>query len=265
MDTRVATLKGNKRNAVVDPAQQEVIDACTNTAEIVRQYVQCLLTASNPRVNRDEHPGGVTDPPPCSTRNLDIIDDDAAMERDYEELCNCCQRHVCRPGGCSKRTKARVNGKPCRIDIPMDHTDQAEIVVIETDKSAIRYMVKYASKGEKELQDVYNTVIRNANEEDSEDALTDDEISGDRGIGKGETSRLLIVGSHYKSPFKFTKLNLDLDSRRVILKDADPNAQTFCPSVLQKYGKREDFPDTFQDVLSAEMENLSLVEFSKRF
>ncbi|EPZ36338.1 hypothetical protein ROZALSC1DRAFT_29659 [Rozella allomycis CSF55] len=200
---------GRLMETLIDPTQQEVIDAGKNSSNIVLKYAQWLLTASNPRVNRDEHPGGVPDPHPCSKRILDIIDDAAAMARDYEELCNCCQRHVCRPGGYCKRKKARVNGKPSRFDYHMDLSDKAELVFIETDKSvraeirlprndetfnihnrlqhhhwranvdmqiildkhaAIRYMVKYASKGEKEsgqLQDVYNTVKRNAKEDDS--------------------------------------------------------------------------------------------------
>ncbi|EPZ36339.1 hypothetical protein O9G_005712 [Rozella allomycis CSF55] len=59
-------------------------------------------------------------------------------------------------------------------------------------------------------------------------------------------------GSHYKSPFKFTKVNLDLDSRRVNLEDADPNAQALCPSQLA-LARQEG-----QDDDPAEAENLLL-------
>jgi hypothetical protein len=128
--------------------------------------------------------GSVPDPHPCSLSpdTTKLIDENV----DYESIINCCQKHVCRPTGYCKSTRNKTG---CRFNYPKDcpiektylrfdetkKNVRAEIVLKRNDKfmnvhnrlichhwranvdmqiildisAAISYMVKYATKGEK--------------------------------------------------------------------------------------------------------------------
>ncbi len=153
----------------------------------------------NPR--KENEANEVPDPHPCSLNTNKISDD--AFDKDYEDLINCCQRHVCRPNGgyCSSK-------KGCRFGFPFDLLEKSRIVFNETKYSvkceinlmrndpntnihnrlichhwrgnvdmsiildrhrAISYMVKYATKGEKKgqmLSQLFKDVIKHTTEDD---------------------------------------------------------------------------------------------------
>ena len=52
------------------------------------------------------------------------------MDKDYEELCNCCQRHVCRTEGYCKSK----NTNECRFGYPIDVNEKTRIEFKETGK-----------------------------------------------------------------------------------------------------------------------------------
>ena len=68
----------------------------------------------------------VNDPHPCSL-NPNLITD---YNKDYEEICNCCQRHVCRLSGYCKS-----NNNQCRFGYPFEVEEKTKIVFKETEKT----------------------------------------------------------------------------------------------------------------------------------
>ena len=122
------------------------------------------------------------DPHPCSLNTNTIRQDD--LKKDYEDLVNCCQRHVCRKDGYCKSSKKQG----CRFNYPFPLEQKSRIIFTEVNKTikatialkrndqylnmhspfmlhhwrgnidlqiildkhaAVNYMVKYATKGEK--------------------------------------------------------------------------------------------------------------------
>ena len=72
----------------------------------------------------------VPDPHPCSLNTNKISDNN--FEKDYEDLINCCQRHVCRPNGGYCASK-----KGCRFGFPFDLLEKSKLIFTET-----KYSVK---------------------------------------------------------------------------------------------------------------------------
>ena len=144
---------------------------------IVTKYTDRIITAMNTGLNISNP--NVPDPHPCSYNNNLIID----VNSDYKEIINCCQRHVCRLDGYCK--SSRIIGK-CRFGYPFNNLEKTKIQFTETENNvsaeivlkrndpylnmhnrficqnwrgntdmqmildrnaAIRYMVKYATKG----------------------------------------------------------------------------------------------------------------------
>ena len=134
----------------------------------------------NPR--QEEESPVVPDPHPCSLNTNTIRQDD--LKKDYEDLVNCCQRHVCRKDGYCKSSKKQG----CRFNYPFPLEQKSRIIFTEVNKTikatialkrndqysnmhrpfmlhhwrgnidlqiildkqaAVNYMVKYATKGEK--------------------------------------------------------------------------------------------------------------------
>ncbi|CAF1045089.1 unnamed protein product [Brachionus calyciflorus] len=169
--------------------------------EIIINYTDTLITAMNPRTQQAE--SCVPDPHPCSLKTSNI--DENKLDDDYNDLINCCQRHVCRINGyCKSKQVAR-----CRFTYPFDLQEKTKIYFIETqntvkaeinlmrndqfmnmhnrlvchnwrgnvdmqiilDKSAaINYMVKYATNGEKAGQalcQIFKEVIGPSSLEDN--------------------------------------------------------------------------------------------------
>ena len=53
------------------------------------------------------------------------------MNTDYENLCNCCQRHVCRPLG---YCKSKMNNQ-CRFGYPIDLSEKTRLEFTEIGKT----------------------------------------------------------------------------------------------------------------------------------
>jgi hypothetical protein len=93
---------------------------------IVINYTDTLITAMNSRDTSVDVQTGVKDPHPCGLDPNLITNHD----KDYEEICNCCQRHVCRLLGYCKSNK---NG--CRFGYPYELQEKTKIIFNETSKS----------------------------------------------------------------------------------------------------------------------------------
>jgi hypothetical protein len=143
----------------------------------------------NTRVDRIENV--VPDPHPCSLNTNNISKED--LDKDYENLINCCQRHVCRLDGYCKSVKhgpnmcrfgypfkiedaTRIefkeepNSKVIRAEICLKRNDpflnmhnrlichhwrgNVDMQIILDEAAAINYIVKYATKGEKAGQEL---------------------------------------------------------------------------------------------------------------
>ena len=147
---------------------------------------------------------GVPEPHPCSLRTQNIPQD--KIEEDYQQLSNCCQRHVCRLDGYCKSKKFSKNcrfGYPFKLEeatrlefIETENTVKASILLKRNDEymnmhnrlichlwranvdmqmildkhAAVTYMVKYATKGEKagtNITKLYKDVIGASTDEDN--------------------------------------------------------------------------------------------------
>ena len=77
-------------------------------------YTDTLITAMNMRLQNGEILQlGVPDPHPCSYRTASI--DPEKLDNDYNDITNCCQRHVCRLDGYCKSKKG---DNKCRFGYP---------------------------------------------------------------------------------------------------------------------------------------------------
>lgn len=161
-------------------------------------YTDTLITAMNPR--KDFKENVCPEPHPCSLDASTIKD----HKEHYENIVNCCQRHVCRLEAYCKSKSGK-----CRFGYPFQLEKSTRLEFIETKNSvkaeihlkrydpylnmhnitteqcwkgntdmqiildqhaAISYMVKYATKGEKagsSLNELYRTVITQASDEDN--------------------------------------------------------------------------------------------------
>ena len=155
----------------------------------VLSYAETLISCWNIRDASQFNPV-VPDPHPASKRPPSDLQDTTAFNDDLEELANCVQRHVCRPNGyCYSR---KHDG--CRFSFPQERRSESELVfeqsssgevtaklllkrndefmnphlpailpfwranmdiqiVVDTD-ACIRYLVKYATKAEKESRNM---------------------------------------------------------------------------------------------------------------
>lgn len=77
----------------------------------------------NPRIEIEANE--VPDPQPCSL-NTNLINDEL-KDKDYGDLVNCCQRHICRPNGGSCSSK-----KGSRFGFPFDINEKSKLVFNET-------------------------------------------------------------------------------------------------------------------------------------
>ena len=181
---------------------KELVNKGKESEKIVIAYTDTLVTALNTRDTVVENE--VPNPHPCSLEQSTILSH--MQNNDYEDLINCCQRHVCRSEGYCK--SAKKHG--CRFGYPIEKTEKTHIsfdedvngnvkanihikrndefmnihnrviaanwranvdmqVIIDA-RAAIEYMVKYVGKGEKSsnrLNDVFNSVISHASDGDN--------------------------------------------------------------------------------------------------
>ena len=102
----------------------------------------------NPRDPSEIVNNVIPNPHPCSINPNSIND----SEKDYENLSNCCQRHVCRTlGYCKSNT---VNG--CRFRYPFELNEKTRIDFIETGKSVKAEIIL---KRNNKFMNVHNRVI----------------------------------------------------------------------------------------------------------
>lgn len=76
---------------------QKLVQEGIEAEQKVIAYTNTLLTANNTRIQPNQTTG-VPDPHPCSIDPRTVTD----KEKDYEDIINCCQRHVCRLNGYCK-------------------------------------------------------------------------------------------------------------------------------------------------------------------
>jgi hypothetical protein len=71
----------------------------------------------------------VPEPHPCSLKTKDLLD-----ENDYQDLANCCQRHVCRLDG---YCRCKKNKKECRFGYPFKLQEKT-VIEFEEKKNSVR-------------------------------------------------------------------------------------------------------------------------------
>jgi len=76
----------------------ELIEKGKEAEKVVIAYTDTLITAMNTRQTLVENE--IPNPHPCSIHSTEITPD--LQNEDYENLINCCQRHVCRSEGYCK-------------------------------------------------------------------------------------------------------------------------------------------------------------------
>jgi hypothetical protein len=103
----------------------ELIKIGEESDKIVINYVDNLITALNIR-NCSNMKNEVPVPHPCGLNSFEVID----KELDYENLCNCCQRHVCRVNGYCHSSSSK-----CRFGYPINEESRTRIEFIENNNS----------------------------------------------------------------------------------------------------------------------------------
>jgi hypothetical protein len=183
---------------------EKKVDNGIQAEKLILSYVDTLITAMNTRIDNGGLQIGVPDPHPCGLRTTDI--EDSKLDNDYLDICNCCQRHVCRLEGYCKSKKC---DNKCRFGYPFQIEPVSRIEFTETENSvratvlcmrndpfmnvhnrvichtwrgnvdmqiildhhaAVNYMVKYATKSEKagtNYTQVMKDVIGRATEEEN--------------------------------------------------------------------------------------------------
>ena len=163
----------------------KVLDKAYEAEKRIINYADTLITAFNEQIANEGLQIGVPEPHPCSIKTASVPDDQ--LDKDYNELINCCQRHVCRLEGYCKSSKPGFINK-CRFGYPFEiqavtriefhetpNSVKAEICHMRNDPymnvhcrpaahawrgnmdmqlildhhAAVNYMVKYATKSEK--------------------------------------------------------------------------------------------------------------------
>ncbi len=103
--------------------------------ERVIAYADTLQTALNTRDNPIDPMNAVApDPHPCSIDPTDILENQEAMDQDYEVLANCVQRHVSRPNGYCRNKDTKL----CRFHFPKVNQKETKITFSTICKDNVR-------------------------------------------------------------------------------------------------------------------------------
>jgi hypothetical protein len=94
----------------------------------VIKYVDWLISAVNPRNEIKEYI--IPETHPCSVDYTSVPDKDWY----YDELLNCCQRHVCRPTGYCKSIKTGA----CRFNFPKSNTIEKSYIKFSETNSRVK-------------------------------------------------------------------------------------------------------------------------------
>ncbi len=142
-----------------------------------------------------------------------------------------------------------------------------DMQIILDKKAAIRYMVKYATKGEKaslSLSNLYKSVLNNAKDDDNPTtklrSLMLKSIAGNRDIGQSEVCRLLLSEPLYSSSFSYVYLSLDINSKQIKITNNDEDNIT--SKSLTDY-----FANRYNDsIVKDELDNIfNIIDFAKIF
>ena len=139
--------------------------------------------------------------------------------------------------------------------------------IVDTDQ-CIRYMAKYATKGEPRSQsasDILKVCVNRLRDNDrASSALRRAmiEVVGDRDIGSQETAHLLLGKPLYSSTFAFLCVSLD-GSRRVRTgQDENDNQgdEALDPSLIDNYASRAQWQGNHPEI-----QNLNIVQFASTY
>ena len=166
----------------------------------------------------------------------------------------------------TKRNDGRIN---CHNHVMSQHW-RANVdlqVIIDTDQ-CMRYMAKYATKGEPRSQSASEILTACVNRLDNTDMASSAlrramiQVAGERDIGSQETAHMLLGKPLYSCTYSFLCVSLD-GSRRVRTGDEDDENQgdqALDPSVLDHYATRANWQENNPGIL-----NLNLVQFASAY
>ena len=127
---------------------KNIIDIGIQSETTVINYTDTILTAINPRT--DDIPSDIVDEVHiCSKSYLEINEED--KDKDYEEIINCCQRHVCRSEGYCKSAKGG-----CRFGYPIEKVEKTYIEFKETVNSV---KANIHIKRNDEMMNIHNRIV----------------------------------------------------------------------------------------------------------
>ena len=139
--------------------------------------------------------------------------------------------------------------------------------IVDTDQ-CIRYMAKYATKGEPRSQsasDILKVCVNRLRDNDmASSALRRAmiQVVGDRDIGSQETAHLLLGKPLYSSTFAFLCVSLDGSRRVRIGQDENDNQgdEALDPSIIDNYASRAQWQGNHPEV-----QNLNIVQFASTY
>ena len=116
-------------------------------------------------------------------------------------------------------------------------------------QSAISYMVKYATKGEKagaSMNQIFRDVIGKADVTDNANtkfrSILLKSIAGTRDIGQCEVTRLILGDPLYHSSFTYVKQSLDLYEREINMEEEDDQQPATKKNMMDFYANRHKEP-----------------------
>ena len=165
----------------------------------------------------------------------------------------------------TKRNDGRINSHN-RVMLQHWRANVDLQAIVDTDH-CIRYMAKYATKGEPRSQSASEILTACVNRLDNTDMASSAlrramiQVTGERDIGSQETAHMLLGKPLYSCTYSFLCVSLD-GSRRVRTGHEDENQgdQALDPSVLDHYATRANWQENNPEIL-----NLNLVQFASAY
>ena len=166
----------------------------------------------------------------------------------------------------TKRNDGRINSHN-RVMLQHRRANVDLQAIVDTDQ-CIRYMAKYATKGEPRSQSASEILAACVNRLDNTDMASSAlrramiQVAGERDMGSQETAHMLLGKPLYSYTYSFLCVSLD-GSRRVWTGDEDAEnqgEQALDPSVLDHYATRANWQENNPEIL-----NLNLVQFASAY
>ncbi|CAF0924282.1 unnamed protein product [Brachionus calyciflorus] len=235
---RLAEKKLENKMYDTEEIYNQLVDDIEKSKEseyIIITYTDTLISAMNPRTEFVEN--CVPNPHPCSIKTSNVNVDD--LEKDYENLINCCAEISLVRNDPYMIMHNRVICHHWRGNVDMQ--------IILDKSAAINYMVKYATKREKaglSLCQLFKDVIGPSLIEDNPNtkirSMMIKSIAGKRDIGQCEVSRLLLSESLYNSSFNYVTVSTEIDSRQLNLNvNEDDESKATKNSLIDYYANRK--------------------------